>query len=113
MRQHRAPKCWLHYLLIAAAMGGGPMMLIAGQQSQPTQGRQGQQQDQNAQAGPRSSGVGGQRENQVLGPGSEVWGVSNLAEIPGTPWRIMPRTGLSPVSCSQETGQAHRHLMPA
>jgi hypothetical protein len=40
-----------------------------------------------APAGQRGGGRG-QQEGQVLGPNGEVWGFTNLGEIPGTPWRI-------------------------
>ena len=75
MKSHRTPKFWLHYFVIATSVCGATLMIA------------GQQQDQNMQAGQRG-GAAGQRENQVLGPGGEVWGFRNLAEIPGTPWRI-------------------------
>jgi hypothetical protein len=91
VRQHRTCTYWLHYLLGVAIPCGCAILiaiLIAVRQSQPTQAWQGQQQDQNAQAGPRGGGAGGQPMNQVLGPGGELWGFSDLAEIPGTPWRI-------------------------
>jgi hypothetical protein len=80
MRECRTLTRWPLGLLMAASLcsGGFP---IAGRQSQPAQGQQSQQQGQSAQAG-------GQSKNQVLGPGGELWGFSNLAEIPGTPWRI-------------------------
>jgi hypothetical protein len=55
---------------VLAAVLGCSAILIAQQQSPSAPGTQ-----------PRQQG-------QVLGPEGEVWGFSNLAEIPGTPWRI-------------------------
>ena len=71
----------------------------AGQQSQPAQGQQSQQQGQSAQAG-------GQSKNQVLGPAGEVWGFTNLAEIPGTPWRIHDANRPQPRVVTPEPGWA-------
>ena len=41
-----------------------------------------------APAGERGRGRGAQDEGRVVGPNGEVWGFTNLGEIPGTPWRI-------------------------
>ena len=80
MRECHTLTRWPLRLLMATFLCSG-LFALAGRQSQPAQGQQSQQQGQNAQAG-------GQSKNQVLGPGGEVWGFTNLAEIPGTPWRI-------------------------
>jgi hypothetical protein len=76
MRESRVSMQWPYGLLLAVFLGSGTF-LIARHQSQLTQSQQSKQQ-----------GQGGQQAGQVLGPGGEVWGFSNLAEIPGTPWRI-------------------------
>ena len=39
-------------------------------------------------AAPVGGGRGGQDQGRVVGPNGEVWGFTNLGEIPGTPWRI-------------------------
>lgn len=41
-----------------------------------------------APRGQRGGGRGAQDEGRVVGPNGEVWGFTNLGEIPGTPWRI-------------------------
>ena len=38
--------------------------------------------------GQAGGGRGGQEQGRVVGPNGEVWGFTNLGEIPGTPWRI-------------------------
>jgi hypothetical protein len=74
---------WPGSLLIAVVLCFGAILSVR-RQLPAAQGQQTPQQKQGAQAG----GQSGQQAGQVLGPGGEVWGFSNLAEIPGTPWRI-------------------------
>ena len=80
MKERSMPMRQSGRLLMAACLCAG-CFLSAGQGSQPSQGQQNQQQVPSAPGGAQSN-------NQVLGPGGEVWGFTNLAEIPGTPWRI-------------------------
>jgi len=84
MKKYPTPVLWLKAPL-AAAMLCFVTLLIAGYPAQLTQGQQSQP-NQEAQA--KAASGGGQTQGQVLGPAGEVWGFSNLAEIPGTPWRI-------------------------
>jgi hypothetical protein len=67
---------WSHGLLTAAILCSGTI-LIARHQAPVTQNQQAKAQAQGAPT-----------QGQVLGPGGELWGYANLAEIPGTPWRI-------------------------
>jgi len=76
MREYRMPTRWPRVLLIAAMLCSGAI-LTARHQAQVTQGQQ-----------TKPQGQGAETQGQVLGPGGELWGYSNLAEIPGTPWRI-------------------------
>ncbi len=87
MRTYRVSTWWSCGLLLTVLLCFA-MILTAHQQSQFPQSAQSGQQGQSAQAGGRGGAQGGQQAIQVLGPAGEVWGFSNLAEIPGTPWRI-------------------------
>src|SRR5512144_1259509 len=73
MREDRISMRW-HCALVAAVLLCCGTILIARHQTQSPQNPPAQKQ--------------GQTSGQVLGPGGEVWGFTNLAEIPGTPWRI-------------------------
>ena len=60
---------------------------LAAQQA-PAPPPAGTQPSTTAPAGQAGGGRGAQDQGRVDGPNGEVWGFTNLGEIPGTPWRI-------------------------
>jgi hypothetical protein len=72
---------------LAAALWCSSAVALCAQQA-PAPPPAGTQPSTATPAGQRGGGRGGQDDGRVLGPNGEVWGFTNLGEIPGTPWRI-------------------------
>ena len=70
---------------LAAGIWCCSVLALSAQQAPPPQATQ---PATTAPAGQGGGGRGAQDQGRVVGPNGEVWGFTNLGEIPGTPWRI-------------------------